>query len=88
MTKIKRFCYLCNTSELAMIDKLIKFVRSRAGLSILLALQIFIGKTARTRTHVLVACGLILVFGVIGIHTGMCPVKYTLTTLCAKLNLG
>lgn len=71
-----------------MIDKLIKFARSRAGLSVVFALQIFIGKTVRSKPHMILTCGLALIFGLIAVHTGMCPVKYTFTALCSKLKLG
>jgi hypothetical protein len=62
-----------NMTNLAV--KLTGFIKSRVGLSMMLALQIFILKTTRTKGLVITGTVLLVVGHIIGMHLGVCPLK-------------
>jgi hypothetical protein len=56
-------------------NKITGFFKSRTGLSMFFALQIFIVKTTRTKTLVTGLVATIIVVHIIGMHMGVCPLK-------------
>lgn len=58
-----------------LVNKVTGFMKSRSGLSVIFALQIFILKTTRTKNLVIAGIALIISGHIIGMHTGICPLK-------------
>ncbi len=58
-----------------MANKLREFLKSQKGISMFLALQIFLLKSMRTKNLVVVAFVLLIAGHIIGTHIGFCPLK-------------
>ncbi len=58
-----------------LVNKIEAFIKSRLGLSMLIALQIFILKTTRTKTLVIAGVTVLISGHIIGMHVGICPLK-------------
>ncbi len=56
-------------------DKVSAFLKSRRGILMMLAAQIFIMKTMRAHTLLITVSALILTAHIIRAHTGACPLK-------------
>ena len=57
------------------VNKIEEFIKSRLGLSMLIALQIFILKTTRTKNLVIAGVTILVSGHIIGMHMGICPLK-------------
>lgn len=65
-------------------DRLSGFVKSRIGLAMMLALQIFVVKAMRTKPLYIAGTALLLVYSILGFHLGTCPVGYAIGCICTK----
>jgi hypothetical protein len=63
-------------------NRIIKFLKSRTGLLLFFALQIFVVKARRSKPVFIGSATVVIAAHLIAMHIGMCPLKYVISYIC------